>query len=81
MRCKELVKKHNERRGIICMTIDGQRVEVDHVEAALNKEFPGTNGGCEEEGDNEGEISICFFIDRNDKKDFMAVYNSAKKTF
>lgn len=79
MRAKELVKKDQSyNRGRIMMTVDGLEADVRKVEAELDKEF--TNTQCEEEGDNEGEICISYVIDRNEKKDFMFVYNAAKKS-
>jgi len=79
MRCKELVKHHKDNRGVIMMTIDGLREEVEQVEKALDAEFPGANTMCEEDGERDGEISISFQIDRNEKAYFMVVYNGAKK--
>lgn len=81
MRATE-IKKHaaqfgNNDRGRILMAIDGSEVEVRKVQAALDAEF--TNTSCEEEGDNEGEISISYMIDRNEKKDFMFAYTTAKR--
>lgn len=77
MRAAE-VKKHDAtfNRGRIIMAIDGQAAEVRKVEQILNRNYENTM--CEEEGDNEGEISISYMIDRNDKKEFMDVYTQAK---
>lgn len=77
MRATELSKKgSNYKRGLIMMTVDGTEAQVRKVEKELDKHF--TNTMCEEEGDNEGEISISYEIDRNEKKEFMSVYNAAK---
>ena len=79
MRAKELKKgDQTYNRGRIMMTVDGLEAEVRSVEAVLNKEFSSTQ--YEEEGDNEGEISISYMIDRDEKAYFMDVYKKAKAT-
>lgn len=77
MRCKELKKGDpTYDRGVICMTIDGLPDEVHRVEKVLDQEF--SNTYYEEEGDKEGEVSISYIIDRNQKLYFLSAYKTAK---
>jgi hypothetical protein len=64
------------KRGMILMAIDGQESEVRKVEQVLDLYFKNTM--CEEDGDNDGEISISYYIDRSEKKDFLRTYKESK---
>lgn len=65
------------KRGRVMMAVEGPDERVAKVAAHLkNAGYPSTN--CSERGDKDGEIVESFMIDRADKPDFLACYNSAK---
>lgn len=74
MRAYEQKKDGIGQRGIIWMIVEGDKAQVQAVCAALDKEYK--NDTCPM--DEPGEYSEGYFIDRNEKADFMAAYKKAK---
>jgi len=77
MKAYEAKKEGVGQRGIIQMSIKGKAEEVRKVEAILNTNDLFTNDLCDDE-DEDGTLEIGYYVDRNDKAEFMAAYKAAK---
>lgn len=78
MKAYEVPKGEAEiKRGRVMMAVEGAQERVEKIAAYLKTiGYPSTN--CSERGDKDGDIVEFFMIDRADKADFLAGYNSAR---
>lgn len=73
---KDVKSYGNDRVGIICIIIEGDKQAVMKVCAVLDKEYK--NDMCPDDNGEYG-YSEGYYIDRNEKAEFMAAYKQAKK--
>lgn len=78
MRAFEVAKNGADiQRGRVMMCVEGERESVYKVDEGLAEFYSSCD--YEEEAEKDGEISVFFMIDRDEKKDFMSLYKTLKK--